>query len=385
MMTPEDLFQFKINLFEAYYDCRRNKRNTTNALAFEVDFEKGIESLYHEILDRSYRPGRSIVFIVYRPVIREIFAADFRDRVVHHFVINRINPIFERLFIYDSYSCRKNKGTLFGIHRVEKFLRSASANYTKDCYVLKLDILGFFMHIRRKTLSEKVRETVEKHYVGNDKSLLLFLLDLVILHDPTSDCIMKYTEEEKALVPPSKSLFNMPEGCGLPIGNLTSQIFANVYLNDFDHFVKRQLKAKYYGRYVDDFVLINSSKEVLLEQREQIRCYLKETLGLDVHPKKEYLQHYTKGFSFLGAYIKPYRSYVGTRILKSFHAIVSSTKWISHYDFLTCNGGEKREEQIKSYLGLMKHFKTYKQIEHVKNKFIILPMLLFLLLFLRSA
>jgi retron-type reverse transcriptase len=360
-MTQADLLELRIHLFEAYYDCRRNKRNTTNAIAFEIHFEDEVRRLYDEIVTMTYRPGKSIAFIIHQPVMREIFAADFRDRVVHHFVINRLNPVFEKLFIHDSYSCRQGKGTLFGIERMEHHLRSCSQNYTRDCYVLKLDIEGFFMHIKREILYAQVSSIVEKQYWKADKAILLYLFQQIIFQNPLQNCLIKGELSEWDKLPPSKSLFHMPPGYGLPIGNLTSQVFANVYLNDFDHYVKRVLKVRYYGRYVDDFVLMNPSKEVLLQQREQIRAYLKAQLNLDVHPNKEYLQHYSKGFSFLGAYIKPFRKYVSHRAMRNLNILLHSTDWIEHYDFLTGSGAEKRNAQLTSYLGLMQHFKAFKK------------------------
>jgi retron-type reverse transcriptase len=129
-----------LDLFQAYFDARKNKRNTINALAFEKHFEANVFSLCDEILENRYEPKPSICFIVDKPVKREIFAADFRDRVVHHFICNYIFPVFEKVFINDSYSCRKGKGTHYGIKRIGHFIRSCSQNYTSDCYILKLDI-----------------------------------------------------------------------------------------------------------------------------------------------------------------------------------------------------------------------------------------------------
>jgi RNA-directed DNA polymerase len=135
-------------LFEAYYSCRHNKRNTANALAFEIDYESNLIQLCTEINNGTYQIGRSIAFIVDKPVKREIFAADFRDRIVHHLIINQLNPLFEKEFIHDSYGCRINKGTHFGIKRVDTFIRKCSKNYTQDCYVLKLDIQGLAIKIK---------------------------------------------------------------------------------------------------------------------------------------------------------------------------------------------------------------------------------------------
>ena len=139
---PQPKIKLK-ELFEAYFECRKNKRNTANALAFEIDYENSLVQLSEEINSGTYKIGRSIGFIVEKPVKREIFAADFRDRVVHHLVISKINHLFEKQFIYDSFSCRTGKGTHFGIRRVDRFIRQCSKNYTKDCYILKLDLQGF--------------------------------------------------------------------------------------------------------------------------------------------------------------------------------------------------------------------------------------------------
>ena len=153
-----DILQPKIELeelFHAYFGCRKNKRNTANALAFEIDYEQNLLQLCKEINNGTYKIGRSIAFIVDKPVTREIFVADFRDRVVHHLVIGKLNNLFEKQFIHDSYSCRIGKGTHFGIQRIDKFIRQCSENYTKDCYILKLNLQGFFMSINKNILFEK--------------------------------------------------------------------------------------------------------------------------------------------------------------------------------------------------------------------------------------
>ena len=155
--------QLKLDLFRAYYDARKNKRNKLNSLAFEIDYEKKLLELADEIWNRRYSPGQSVCFISHKPVKREIFAASFRDRVVHHLIYSYINPIFERLFINDSYSCRPGKGTSYGIKRLDHFIRSCSENYKKDCYILKLDIRGYFMSINRKILYDKIEEVLCKH------------------------------------------------------------------------------------------------------------------------------------------------------------------------------------------------------------------------------
>jgi retron-type reverse transcriptase len=252
-ITLEDLFQ-------AYYDCRKNKRRTSNALKFELNYEENLWQLCEEINTDSYQIGRSVAFIVNRPVKREIFAAGFRDRVIHHLLINKLQPLFEKEFIYDSYSCRKGKGTLFGVKRLSRFIRSCSENYTKDCYALKIDIQGFFMSIRRPTLQTMLRQLINSKYTAGDRDILLRLMNQVVTNDCVKGCLVKCPREEWAGLPANKSLFKNEPGRGLPIGNLTSQIFANYYLTPFDHFIKSTLGLRYYARYVDDCLIVHPDK-----------------------------------------------------------------------------------------------------------------------------
>ena len=201
-------FDFTEALFQAYFDCRSNKRNTINALTFEKHFEYHLFKLKQEILNGSYQPGRSIAFIVDKPVKREIFAADFRDRVVHHLIINKLNPLFEKEFISDSYACRVGKGTHYGIKMVAGFIQNCSHNYTGDCYILKLDILGFFMHINRFILFERLEKFIQVKYHEQDKKLLIHLCKQIIFNDPTQNCTIKGGIKNWEGLPNNKSLFH---------------------------------------------------------------------------------------------------------------------------------------------------------------------------------
>lgn len=350
------------DLFYAYYDARRNKRNTINQLKFEINFESSLINLYESIVTRSYSPERSICFIVQKPVKREIFAADFRDRVVHHLIYKYISPIFEKIFINDSYSCRKGKGTHYGIKRIDHFIRSCSQNYRQDCYILKLDIRGYFMAMNKTLLYEKVEQGLQKHRnkTAFDMPLVMYLIEKTIYNDPTNNCIIKGKKEDWQGLPRTKSLFHAKENCGLPIGNLTSQLFGNVYLNDFDHFVKRDLRIRYYGRYVDDFVLVHSSKHFLQSCIEDIKSYLKENLFLDLHPDKVYLQHYSKGVQYLGAIIKPHRIYVANRTKGNFFEAIEKQNKVVRENKPTKEEQAAFQSSMNSYLGIMKHYKTYK-------------------------
>jgi RNA-directed DNA polymerase len=350
-----------VDLFKAYYSCRKNKRNTINALAFELNLEENLIALKTEIERGSYKPSSSIAFIVDKPVKREIFAASFRDRVVHHFLIQKMNAVFEPHFIYDSYACRKAKGTHFGIKRIDSFIRKCSKNYTQDCYVLKLDIKGFFMHINKAILYDKIETLFTAKYNGADKKLYLNLCKTILFNEPVENAIIKGKRSNWDDLPKDKSLFSAKRGYGLPIGNLTSQVFANVYMSSFDHFIKHQLGIKYYGRYVDDFILVHSNKTYLKGLIPVIASFLKKELHLKLHPKKIYLQHYSKGISYIGGFIKPNRNYVSKRTKGNFHeAIQKQNKLIEH----TPNPSKAAKllflSSMNSYLGILRHFRSYK-------------------------
>lgn len=186
-----DYQQLTEELFSAYFDCRKNKRNTLNVLKFEKHLEQNVFKLIDDIYKGNYQLGRSIAFIVNKPVKREIFAADFRDRVVHHWLINKLNPLFENLFIQDSYACRVGKGTHYGVKRADSFIKVCSENYTKDCYILKLDILGFFMHINRNLLLTMLEKFIHQYYTQPDKALVLEITQKIIFNQPTQNCIIK--------------------------------------------------------------------------------------------------------------------------------------------------------------------------------------------------
>ncbi len=350
------------DLFTAYYLARKNKRNTINALRFEKHYEHELFRLHEEIMAYQYNPKPSICFVVNKPVKREIFAADFRDRVVHHLLYNYLSPIFEKRFIHDSYSCRKGKGTHYGISRIDHFIRSCSENYKKDCYILKLDIKGYFMTIDRSLIYSKVRSVLleQSDFLEFDLNLVLFLLDKVIFNDPTEKCIIKGHKGDWNGLPLLKSLFHVPTGKGLPIGNLTSQLFGNIYLNDFDHYVKRDLGIRYYGRYVDDFVLIHHDKHYLGRCKTYIKDYLKNKLLLDLHPDKIYFQTFSKGVRYLGAVILPHRIYLSNRIKSNFYGSIKKYNTVAK-DHKPCI--EERKSflsSMNSYLGIAKHYKTYK-------------------------
>ncbi|MFO9238214.1 reverse transcriptase/maturase family protein [Legionella pneumophila serogroup 1] len=348
------------SLFQAYFDCRKNKRNTMNALRFETDYESNLIALRDELNSSTWHPGRSIAFVIDKPVKREIFAADFRDRVVHHWLINQLNPLFEKAFIHDSYASRKGRGAHLGIARAAQFIRKCSLNYQRDCYVLKLDIMSFFIRINRRILWEGLRCFIERHYNQSDKKLILEVARKIVENEPTSNCFIKGKRRDWQDFPKDKSLFYSRPRCGLPIGNLTSQVFANFYLNSFDHYIKHDLGVRFYGRYVDDFILVHEDKALLKSLIPQMEQFLQEELGLEIHPRKRYLQHYCKGIPFLGVILKPHCIYAGRRIKGNFYDAITK------HNAVVKDRKPLIEEQmaflcsINSYLGILSHYQTYR-------------------------
>lgn len=349
------------DLFTAYFDARKNKRNTANAIRFERNFESNIFGLHEDIISGNYKTSPGICFVVDKPVKREIFAADFRDRVVHHLLFNYLSPVYEKQFIHDTYSCRKGKGTHYGVKRIDHFIRSCSENYTKECYILKLDIKGYFMSINRDLLFSKTEkvlmDTRNEFEIGKD--LIWNLLKEVIFNDPTTNCYIKGKESDWDGLPSSKSLFHAGKNTGLPIGNLTSQLFGNVYLNEFDHFIKKNLGIKYFGRYVDDFILIHQSRDYLKMLISEIAQFLKTNLHLTLHPNKIYLQHFSKGVQYLGTFIKPHRIYIANRTKGSFFEAIQKQNNLVRDHKPTQEEMKEFLSSMNSYLGIMKHYKTY--------------------------
>lgn len=361
MQNPDALL---IDLFQAYYDARRNKRSTINALEFELDYEKKLLQLHRDLLNEKYEISRSICFISFFPVQREIFAGNFRDRVIHHLIFNYINHFFERIFINDAYSCRRGRGTSYGIKRLDHFIRSCSRNYSQDCYILKLDICGYFMSIDRAILYQKIQKILERFRSEADFDIdfILRLIRKIVFHDPTKNCILKGSRVDWRGLPKSKSLFFAGNNKGLPIGNLTSQLFGNVYLNDLDHYVVHKLGCRYYGRYVDDFFVVHRDKNYLKSLIPKIRNFLEKEVALDLHGKKIYLQHYTKGVDFLGAWIKPHRIYIRNRIKGNFYrSLLRWNKLFEAQNFQFDNQQwSKFISSANSYLGMLQSCRTYK-------------------------
>lgn len=288
------------DLVAAYFDCRRTKRNTYNALAFESDLEHNLRELYNELASGTYLPGRSICFVVTRPRPREVWAADFRDRVVHHLLYNHIAPAFYAAFIADSCACIPGRGTLYAARRLEAKVRSITQNWQRPAYYLKADVANFFVAIDKRVLWD----LLEPRIIG---TWWRELTQLILFHDPRADAVFQSTPAQFARIPPVKRLLLQPSHLGLPIGNLSSQFFANVYLDVLDQFVKHRLRARYYVRYVDDFVLLHESARWLNAALTEISALLAERLHLRLNATKTILQPVDRGVDIAGHVIKPWR------------------------------------------------------------------------------
>jgi hypothetical protein len=370
----ETFEQLLYQLHLSYLQARKNKRNTHNQLDFELNQETNLHQLAKAIFERKYTPKPCIAFIIQKPVMREIFAADFTDRVIHHLIYRCIYPIIDKKLIYDTYSCRVGKGTLFGINRAKGFMRSCSQDFTKETYVLKLDIEAYFMNMRHDIIFNKVLQMLPKDknsFLGISKETLVYILEQTIFNSVAENCKIKGSKSDWDGLPVSKSLFYYPKDIGLPIGNLTSQVFGNVYLNDFDHYIKREVKIKNYGRYVDDMIFFHNDKNYLESIIPHLSNGLLSDFKLKIHPNKIVLKNVTEGVSFLGQIIKPNRNYIGNRTKNNFYqAIQETNKIMAVIPEFSWKQLCAIRATLNSYLGCMQHANSFNLRKALMGKLI---------------
>lgn len=360
------------DLYCAYYDARRHKRQRDYQQRFEQRADAHLADLCRDLYYRHYTARPSACFTITDPKKREVFAADFRDRIVHHLYYNYMHQLFERTFVADTYSCIKGRGTHFGIRRLSRHIRSASRNYTVPCYVLKMDIRGYFMHIDRQKLLGICLETIDAmahHKVAKgqpqrwcdvvDIDFVRWLTREIVLLDPLHDCHKVGSPSDWDDLPPSKSLFNSPAGCGLPIGNLTSQLFSNVYLNRLDHYMKRTLHCRHYGRYVDDFYVVDTDRERLHQIVKQVRQWLKNELGLTLHEGKVVLRNVKYGVDFLGACVRPYRTETSAQCVRRMKPKIDRLCRTVTAEIPTVEQTEHLRASVNSFCGVLAHGKNW--------------------------
>jgi len=375
------VFSFK-SLYNAYLSCRKGKRNTINTLRFEADLLGNLARLQRELVTQSYQPSRSVCFYTDKPKLREIVAADFADRVVHHCLVPKLEKIFEPKFIDDSYACRRNKGTHAAVSRLSHFMRRVECadncgGHARGWY-LQLDIRSFFMSIDHAVLLSILSKHVQH-------PRLLWLASVIIRHNPMQNCHVKDHQGLANKIPNHKSLFHTDAGKGLPIGNLASQFFANVYLNELDQFIKHRLKCRYYLRYVDDFILLHPSPEYLQHAKQHIERFCGDQLKLqfkeDVQPKP-----CNQGIDFLGYVTRPRYKLVRRRVVGNLknklhqfaqqHCVQGQINQRNYQHLqLPPASAFQLQQVLASYLGHFKHANAKRLCMALFGRFDFLPLM----------
>ncbi len=309
------------SLYVAWRAARRAKRPSANQQAFNTRWIDGLLGLQASLARGAWQPRPTTCFIATRPKAREIHAPDFSDRVVHHWLVPQLEAIYEPGFIHDSYANRRGKGSHAAVRRLEQFVRQVHSGEGGGWY-LQLDVHNFFNSIHRGTLWTMLKRRLQRAGVASEA---LATTHALLRHAPLRNGVKcRASAAELALVPPHKRLVNAAPGCGLPIGNLSSQFLANVYLDELDQFVKHTLKAKRYLRYVDDFVLVHHDRAQLEAWQGEIERFLGDTLQLRLKQEIKLLP-LTSGIDFLGYVIHPTHTRVRRRVVS--HARDALSAW----------------------------------------------------------
>lgn len=313
------------NLFSAWNEFRLGKEGKLDVQEFGLDLEDNIFELHDDLRNNSYKHSSYKSFYLHDPKLRHIFKARVRDRILHHAIVKIIGPIFEKSFIFDSYSSRKNKGTHKAIARFRYFAQKLSRNNSRTIWILKCDIRKFFDSVAHDIIINQIADKVK-----DDKAVELIknIVDSI-----------------------SKS-----KNSGIPLGNLTSQLFSNIYLDNFDQFIKRRLRLKYYLRYNDDFMILNSDKQFLEGLIPIISLFLKEKLNLELHPQKVIIRNWHQGIDFLGYVIFPCYTVLRTktkqRILRKIRKNWRQLQTDPLYQ-------KSFNQSLQSYLGVLHHCRGY--------------------------
>ncbi len=342
MKIYKDIFEKIIsleNLFLAWDKFKSGKQKKLNVQEFEWQLEENIFKLHRDLKYCRYKHGAYASFYIHDPKQRHIHKATVRDRILHHAVFAVLSPIFEPTFISNSFSCRIGKGTHKGIDILEKTLRQASGNTFKPCFALKCDIKKFFETIDHKVLLGIIRKRIK----DNDAIRLL-----------------------EEIVKSFSSKYSMPfEQKGLPVGNLTSQLFSNIYLNELDQFIKHNLKVKNYIRYSDDFVIITKERFYLENIIVSIRSFLKEKLVLELHSKKVGIHKFHQGIDFLGYIVLPHYRLLRAKTRKRIFRKLGER--VREYKNGTISE-QALEQSLQSYLGVLSHANTYELGQELRNQ-----------------
>lgn len=344
-------------VYAAYYDCCKHKGSTPGCIEYQMNYIANNYQLYIELNLMIYEISKSKAFCVTRPKLREVFCADFRDRIIHHLLAIKFADILESEMTDKAYACRVGKGTDYGIADVKKQIKRVSDNYTKEAWILRGDLQGFFMSINRSLLHGLLEKVIRKKYHGSDIEWWLWLWKKVITHDPTKNCVRVGDLSLWDKLPANKSLFTCGEGKGLPIGNLPSQLLANLLLSQFDKLmIERVGKDGGYGRYVDDFLVISKDKKSLLNIMQEARNYLLEELGLTLHPHKVSLQRAASGVRFTGVLIRPGRALPNPRTIEHLYDVIDRFGMVPNPEGEVL---QRYANRINSLMGMLAHCNTY--------------------------
>lgn len=338
-----DLISFE-NLLLASQKAQKGKRFKSYTAQFNLNIEKELFKLQRELQDKAYTPGRYSEFIIYEPVKRLISAAPYRDRVVHHALCNIIEPIFERTFIYDTYANRKGKGTHRAIERFQAYMQ-------KYKYVLKCDIKKYFPSIDHEILRDILQKKIA------DKGAL-WLIETIIKSSNLQESDCDYFEEDNLFIPVERRK-------GLPIGNLTSQFFGNVYLNGFDHFIKDELGCSAYLRYVDDFAVFCNDKNELWEIKARMDKYFQK-LRLKLHSKKTRVFSVKNGCEFLGFYIYPHLRKVKKTNVRLFEKRLKGMQMAFKKGGITL---DEIQKSVQGWIAHSCHANSYRLRENLFSKY----------------
>jgi hypothetical protein len=343
-------------------NCRQNKRGSRCALQFELQAEENLIRLKEELKTRAYSPLPSTCFVTESPKPREIFAAQFRDRIVHHLLVSHLEPIWERRFIYDSYACRKDKGNHAAVKRLQEFMRKVSNNRSRSAFFMHLDVRSFFVSIDKQILYDILCRREERPEI-------LWLMGVVIFNNPAEKPVKKGQMSLFEQIPRHKSLFHTEGRTGLPIGNYTSQFFANVYLNELDQFVKHTLKCRYYLRYVDDLVLLGNDFGELQDCEIRIGEFLAARLRLELNPNARRLASIHNGCNFLGYIVRPTHFAIRNRVVNNLKSkIIQYQSGLAYRwnDTVVFKHEEKQIDKLHSvlasYLGQFGHAATHRLV-----------------------
>ncbi len=354
-------------LYQAWRRARRQKVPSFNQLRFDHHWADGLLLLQHQLQAGAWQPRPSTCFIATRPKAREIHAPDFADRVVHHWLVPQLEAMWEPTFIHDSYANRKGRGSHAAVQRAQQFIRQIHGGQGGGWY-LQLDVANFFNSIHRPTLWRMLRKRMAARKVSTQVQRATHaLLRRSPLHAGVQ---VRATPAELAQVPAHKRLANAPTGRGLPIGNLSSQFFANVYLDALDQFVKHELKAKRYLRYVDDFVLFHRDRAQLQDWQQRIETFLAERLGLRLKAEQK-LRQLTDGLDFLGYIIHPTHMLARRRVVG--HLQQALAEWEGQH----VHGNQLRatpeelgilRNRLASFAGHLRHASSHRLLRRIHRR-----------------